>query len=256
MDEEDESDFRFIIIEDIQKEFEYFKNQHKPLDNTDIEITRSDEPSQIVFFIYNGVNQCMVGYISLQSNKELHISEITHCGGNNISLLLTFLKTISVEYKAPITIEDASRFEFQNVKTKKETSIELKKLYTLSEGRTYYDKYLNPTKTPIWYNTPIMFFEENRDKFTYSEYDKIILILSDGGINTIGGFFMKIRELLKSISRNGDGVKLVGNENWENLLLYKDIIDKTYNIFKTPKGGKLKKTKRKSRKRKSGKQKN
>lgn len=251
---EDESDSRDSIIENIESEFKEFKelkDHISRLVKTDIEISKpSYEPSQIDFSIINDGNQCMAGYISLESNKELHISEITHCGGNNISLLLTFLKKISVVYRALITIEDASKFEFLNIESNEETSIELKKLYTLSEGLTYYDKYLNPEKGRVYFHTPIAFFEENKDKFTKPEFTKIQEILDEGNINTIGDFFMKIREWLKSNSHNGNGVKLVNNENWNNLLLYADIIDKTYKIFKRYKGGKsskVRKCKRKSK---------
>jgi len=250
-DSDDDSDPIDSIIIDIKNKFEIFKE--RGLEDTEIEIDSTSYPS---FSISKMGNQCIAGTMSLESDdKQIDIGDVRQCGGNNISLLLTFLKTIGTEYGAPIVIVDSSKFEFKNVETEKEVSIELKKLYTLSEGRTYYDKYLNPRKARLpYYEYPITFFEENRHKFSL-QYSKIIDMLADyPDIKTIGGFFMEIRELLKRISRNGDGVKLVDNENWDMILFCKDVVDTTYDIL-NKRGGKSRKS-RKSRKRKrSGKQK-
>ena len=238
------------IASEIEGKFETFKNQYKPkLDNVEI-FVNSYTPME--FYITNGEHQCMAGTILLEPDeKVIDIDDIRHCGGNNISLLLSFIRTLSHAYKAPITIVDSSKFDFENNVTNENVSIELKKLYLLSEGRTYYDKYLYPNKTHRYHIIPITFFQEHRDKFT-SEYSKIMNMLGESRtrrrrrnkrtrikrrknrILTIGDFFMKIRELLKSISHNENGVKMVDNYNWNDLLLYKHIIDKTYNIIKNP----------------------
>jgi hypothetical protein len=252
-DSDDDSD---PIIKNIETIFENFKELG--LENAYIEITQESHSYPYEFYIMNEAKQCIAGTMSLKSDKAIHIQDVRQCGGNNISLLLTFLKKIGTEYRAPIIIEDSSKFEFENVEFGKDVSIELKKLYTLSEGRTYYDKYLNPRKARLpYYEYPITFFEENRDKFTPLQYSKIEM-LCDPDIETIGDFFMKIRELLKTISRNGDGVKLVENKNWDMVLFCKDVVDKTYYILSnnilSKRGGKSRKS-RKSRKHKSGKQK-
>lgn len=245
------------IIKDIETEYQEFKTRHQPLlDNT--YIMMEVLPEMINFGIMNSSNLCIAG--SIQSTN-INIDNITHCGGNNISLLLEFIRTISIGYDTPIMLNDVSAFIFENVDNNEDTFIELKKLYELSEGRTYYDKYLNPDKEPIgWPTTPISSKENGgitlfeSGSFTPSEKKRITEILNEDGIYTIGEFFMKIRELLKSISYNGigkygDGVKLVESNNWNNLKIYKGIIDKTYDMFAHyKKGGKSKRNPRKFKK--------
>jgi len=238
------------IIEFIETKFEEFKILNEPhLDDTSI--TMDVKPEMIVFYIMNASNICIYG--SIQPGN-INIENITHCGGNNISLLLKFIRMLSIDFKASIMITDVSAFYFENIDNKQSGFIELEKLYKLSEGKTYYDKYLNPDEPSNDYpTTPISFFDKNRKTFTDLEYSKIEYIIRRFNIKTIGEFFMKIRELLKSISsngidHNGFSAKLVNNNNWRDLLLYIQIIDKTFQKFSFLKGGKTKKkTKRKKR---------
>jgi hypothetical protein len=216
----------------ITSQFEDFKEKHPSLENVDIDLYGS---SPITFSFTVGRNYCMT--IDINHN-HMRINDVKHCGAN-ISLLLQFLREIIQQYELKVIIEDASRFEFVNRDDHdKIYIISLKPLYELAEGESYYNKYLMPGKTEPYPTIPIGFFQENLNKFTNEENEKIEEMKTLYHLATLGDLFKKIRQLLKANTTVEEETKYIDDSKWNDLKLYESIIRKTYDLVKSLNGKK------------------
>jgi len=207
------------IKKEINNLFDMFKVQH----DIHLNITMRERHDNIEFNIEN----CISGYYHID-NKSIHILDVESCG-TSISLLLQFIKKIIDKYGLTYSIDDASHFHFQNETTKEIIDIELKKLYILCYGQTFYSRYLSdlaPSKYPYF---PITIFDDI-DFTNYTNCNETIqTIKNNPTIKTIGDFFTFIKDDLKQITVNPvEQFKIIKNKNWEKIITYKFIIYKTY----------------------------
>jgi hypothetical protein len=210
------------IKKEISNLFDVFKVQH----DIDLDITMSVYDNNIEFNIEN----CISGYYDI-GNRNIHILDVESCG-TSISLLLQFIKEIIDLYGLTYSVTDASNFHFQNETTNEIIDIELKKLYILCYGQTFYSRYLSslpPLKHPY---ISIEIFDGIVFTDCTNCIETIQTIKNNTNIKTIGDFFTFIKDDLKKITVNPtEGVKVIKNENWEKIITYKFIIYKTYDFL-------------------------
>jgi len=225
--------------------FDIFKVQH----DINLDITMRDNDNNIEFNIDN----CISGYYDIGNNR-IYILEVESCG-TSISLILQFIKKIIDLYGSTYSVTDASTFHFQNETTNEIIDIELKKLYSLCYGNTFYSRYLSdlpPLKYPEF---PIKIL----DIIDFTDYtncnETIETIKRNTSIKTIGEFFTFIKNDLKNITINPtEGFKVIKNKDWEKVITYKFIIYKTYDFLEKTKNITINispQTNEKKRKRKS-----
>jgi len=169
-----------------------------------------------------------------KKEKSIQVDDIKHCG-INITLLLNFIYEINEMLKYSIHIIDSSRLEFINETTKDITFIHLKMLYELTEGISYYNKYLFPdSKRTKYPEIPFSFFSTHSSLFVKEEHDIIEEIEALFSTKTLGDFFRIIRQKLKEFTIQNLALKPVLDENWQIIKIYKHIIEKTYNQLELP----------------------
>lgn len=230
----------------IENKFEEFKERNHC--NADIFIERGT--NNFSFSNENG-DDCM-SVLFDPEEKHMIIEGVQHCG-ISISLLLQFIREVILDYKkrgTPIRIEinDASEFVFVNKEKIQKVSLPI--LYKLSEGFTYYNKYLDPTRKLGYPMISILFFKENAEHFNKRETSLIKKTINTYSSSTIGEFFMGVRDWMKRHSGEG-GEKEVDSTDWSKLVAYIRIINKTYAILNPSAKGSRRKIRRgrKTRKR-------
>jgi len=231
---------------------DHFKNYTKKHNLSNIDIFFNELDKNSMYFTIGQTNKsddddnCVVVTI-YKKEKSIQVDDIKHCG-INITLLLNFIYEINEMLKYSIHIIDSSRLEFINQSTKDITFVNLKMLYELTEGISYYNKYLFPDlKRTEYPQIPFSFFSSHSFLFVKEEHDAIKELDLLFSPKTLGDFFMILRQKLKEFSIQNSALKPVLNENWNALKIYKHIIEKTYNQLELPQSTKSKvKTKKRS----------